>query len=247
MEIHKPKPVHNWRELLTEIGVIVVGIAVALTAEQLVESVHWQNKIRDARRAMAIELRDDDGPQAYIRIAVEGCRNKQLDVIRSAIVGKATRTEVERLTSEVVQANVTWDSVGWNTLQTSDVASHLSPEELRSWSVPYVRIPSLENVNLQESRDVVALQPSGLTDEVLTVNEVDTMLAAIKRLQDDNRLMAMYSAKLLSGMLENGVQLTSNQRRRMQDSFRKLVGGCIIEPNIVVDSQFPYAAAASEQ
>ena len=23
MEIHKPKPVHNWRELLTEIGVVV--------------------------------------------------------------------------------------------------------------------------------------------------------------------------------------------------------------------------------
>lgn len=25
MEIHKPKPVHNWRELLTEIGVVVIA------------------------------------------------------------------------------------------------------------------------------------------------------------------------------------------------------------------------------
>jgi hypothetical protein len=247
MEIHKPKPVHNWRELLTEISVVVIGIAIALAAEQLIESMHWQNKIRDARRAITIELRDDDGPQAYVRVAVEACRNEQLDAIRSAIVGKATRKEVARLTSEVLQANVTWDSVGWNTLQTSDAASHMSPEELRRWSVPYVRIPSLENVNLQESQDVVALLPSGLTDELLTVNEVDTMLAAIKRLQDDNRLMAMYSAKLLSGMLENGVQLTSNQRRHMQDSFHKLFGSCIVEPNIVVTSQNPYAAAASEQ
>jgi hypothetical protein len=34
MAIHKPKPVHNWRELASEVGVIVVGIIIALTAEQ---------------------------------------------------------------------------------------------------------------------------------------------------------------------------------------------------------------------
>ena len=33
MEIHKPKPVHNWRELLTEIGVVVIGILIALSLE----------------------------------------------------------------------------------------------------------------------------------------------------------------------------------------------------------------------
>ena len=33
MDIHKPKPVHNWRELLTEIGTIVIGVLIALAAE----------------------------------------------------------------------------------------------------------------------------------------------------------------------------------------------------------------------
>lgn len=37
VDIHKPKPVHSIREFLSEIGVIVVGIAIALTGEQLVE------------------------------------------------------------------------------------------------------------------------------------------------------------------------------------------------------------------
>jgi hypothetical protein len=36
MEIHKPKPIHNWRELATEVGVVVVGIFIALSAEQLI-------------------------------------------------------------------------------------------------------------------------------------------------------------------------------------------------------------------
>ena len=38
LEIHKPKPVHNWRELASEVGA-VVGIIIALSAEQLLESL----------------------------------------------------------------------------------------------------------------------------------------------------------------------------------------------------------------
>lgn len=40
MEIHKPKPWHGWREFLSEISVIVVGILIALAGEQTVEAVH---------------------------------------------------------------------------------------------------------------------------------------------------------------------------------------------------------------
>ena len=37
MEIHKPKPVHSWRELLTELGIVVLGICIAISLEQFVE------------------------------------------------------------------------------------------------------------------------------------------------------------------------------------------------------------------
>jgi hypothetical protein len=244
MEIHKPKPVHNWRELLTEIGIVVVGVIVALAAEQLVESIHWQNKIQDARRAMTLELRDDDGPQAYIRLAVGPCLDKQLDAIKAAIIAKASRRDIERLTAGLVQANVTWDAVAWNTLQTSDVASHMTPEELRNWSVPYIRIPMLDNANLRESQDVVALQPSGLTSAVLTDNEADAMLAAIKRLRDSRQLMTLHSRSLLSGMLEDGVLLTPDQKRHMLGDFRRMIGDCVVEPRLFVRNQHPYAAAS---
>jgi hypothetical protein len=39
VEIHKPKPVHNWREFLGEIAVVVVGVLIALSAEQVVEGI----------------------------------------------------------------------------------------------------------------------------------------------------------------------------------------------------------------
>ena len=51
MEIHKPKRVHNWRELLSEVGVVVIGVLIALGAEQVVEDIHWSKEVASARRA----------------------------------------------------------------------------------------------------------------------------------------------------------------------------------------------------
>ena len=59
MEIHKPKPIHNWRELTTEIAVIVIGILIALSLEQMVENWHERKQYREARDAMHDELNYD--------------------------------------------------------------------------------------------------------------------------------------------------------------------------------------------
>jgi hypothetical protein len=31
MDLHKPKPIHNWREFLKEVGTIVLGVGIGLT------------------------------------------------------------------------------------------------------------------------------------------------------------------------------------------------------------------------
>jgi hypothetical protein len=40
MHVHKPKPVHGWRELALEIGTIICGIVIALGLEQVIEARH---------------------------------------------------------------------------------------------------------------------------------------------------------------------------------------------------------------
>ena len=58
MDIHKPKPVHGWREFIAEIGVIVVGVLIALSAEQVAEALHWRHQVhleRESLRASAKE------------------------------------------------------------------------------------------------------------------------------------------------------------------------------------------------
>lgn len=40
MHIHLPKPLHGWRALIGEVGIIVIGVLIALGAEQVVTRVH---------------------------------------------------------------------------------------------------------------------------------------------------------------------------------------------------------------
>jgi hypothetical protein len=59
MHVHKPKAPEGWRDFLKEIGVIVIGILIALAGEQLVESAHRGHLAREARGQIQSELRQN--------------------------------------------------------------------------------------------------------------------------------------------------------------------------------------------
>jgi hypothetical protein len=47
MLAHLPKPLHGWREFVGEVGIIVLGVLIALGAGQVVESLHFRHEQRD--------------------------------------------------------------------------------------------------------------------------------------------------------------------------------------------------------
>src|SRR3954454_9862115 len=53
MHFHLPKPMHGWREFFGEVGVIVLGVLIALSAEQLVEMLHWRSQVSHGRTDLA--------------------------------------------------------------------------------------------------------------------------------------------------------------------------------------------------
>ncbi|MEI6440391.1 MAG: hypothetical protein WCO83_09325 [Alphaproteobacteria bacterium] len=78
MDIHKPKPVHNWHELLSEIGVIIVGVLIALGAEQTVEWLHWQGEVKETRESLHAELGANLGVYKF-RYDQLACINRRID------------------------------------------------------------------------------------------------------------------------------------------------------------------------
>ena len=52
MHFHLPKPLHGWREFAGEVGIIVIGVLIALGAEQVVEAIHWRQTVAQEREAL---------------------------------------------------------------------------------------------------------------------------------------------------------------------------------------------------
>jgi hypothetical protein len=56
MDVSLPKPLHGWREFAGEVGVIVLGVLIALGAQELVQDLQWRSDVKETRRALDAEL-----------------------------------------------------------------------------------------------------------------------------------------------------------------------------------------------
>lgn len=84
MHFHLPKPIHGWREFAGEVGIIVVGVLIALSAEQLVEAVHGAAQVREFRNAADDELAYDLGSYKQ-RLMLTPCVRARLEELDHVI------------------------------------------------------------------------------------------------------------------------------------------------------------------
>ena len=77
MHVHMPKPLHGWREFLGEVGIIVVGVSIALVAEQLVEAAHWRHVVSEESEALDEEVKGVWGAMSA-RMAQQSCIDRRL-------------------------------------------------------------------------------------------------------------------------------------------------------------------------
>ena len=87
MQAHLPKPLHGWRELAGEVGIIVIGVLIALGAGQVVESFHDRQVAEEARENVRAEAALDVG-FIQSRLAAQPCIERRLAEL-SQILGKA--------------------------------------------------------------------------------------------------------------------------------------------------------------
>jgi hypothetical protein len=87
MQVHKRMPLDGWRELVGEVGVIVLGVLISLGAGQIVEWMHDRQVAEEARENVRAEARLDLG---FIqdRIASQHCIEARLSEL-SAILANA--------------------------------------------------------------------------------------------------------------------------------------------------------------
>ena len=59
MHFNLPKPLHGWRAFAGEVGVIMLGVLIALAAQQIAEDWGWRHKVGVVRQSLMGELAND--------------------------------------------------------------------------------------------------------------------------------------------------------------------------------------------
>ena len=119
-----PKPLHGWREFAGEVGIIVLGVLIALGAEQAIETIHWHGQVSEFRQAVNEELGDDWAAYQY-RIKQEHCVKQRIGELQQWLSAERSgkpmrlREEIGRPSIYILRMSV-WKSSG------SDVMNHLS-------------------------------------------------------------------------------------------------------------------------
>jgi hypothetical protein len=189
MHVQLPKPMHGWREFAGEVGIIVLGVLIALAAGQLVESWNWSRKVSEARQRLAPELGEDLG-QAELYDRSRSCTEHRLDELAAIIVQAQQTGRLPRLGNPSQPYWFTWDMGVWQSLVADQTATHFGHDELGAYSGTYQFIASIEEASKEQLQAWTTL--SGLTGpgRRFEPGEANFYLQAITRARFLSRFIA---------------------------------------------------------
>ena len=162
MPIKLPRPLNGWRVFAGEVGVIVLGVLIALAAQQAVETLRWREEVRLTEDALTIEIADSV-LHASERQIVNRCLGDRLaDLIAKVSsnkgpwngdpmpVGKSVTAVTIVSAFSYRTPNRPWSDNVWEAAQNGGVFNHMRRERVAAFSKVYARMEGLRKVNESE-------------------------------------------------------------------------------------------------
>lgn len=228
---HIPKPLHGWREFAGEVGIIVLGVVIALGFEQLVDTWQWHRKIGRAEAAMRLELGEDNGPQAYGRMLIGRCLDMQIQRIHDG-AGRVPTAQLRAWALAYAPPFRTWDIQAWQTVLGSDVGSHMGPERLIEWSSPYRVLTPLTDENRRERQLSIQLHETIPPTTEPSPADLQSLRQITAQLQSENTGLYRASELVLARSRRLGAEVPQDTKTELLKEARALYGDCVRVPNL---------------
>jgi hypothetical protein len=226
MDIHKPKPWHSVREFLKEYLIIVVGVLTALGAEQMAETVHWQEKVRQGEVQERREL-SQVFAWASERVAVERCLDTRLTTLAKALLAHdGVWTPLPAMGGQDDDRAVLlspirpWSDGVWRSLNTDGTATHLSQDRWLLYSRTYAILEPARERNRQELVEGAAFSVLQYPT-VLTRPERNALVERIGQERARNRMIAQDSKLLIQNIQDLGPVDLTRTKHMPQEPFMK--------------------------
>lgn len=254
MHFHLPKPLHGWREFVGEVGIIVIGVLIALAAEQLVETIHDHQAATHASAAIKWELARQR-LDALERLAVQPCLTGQLNRL-SAKLAAFKGGEWTAMPMKVAQEGVNssqwstiqayraperlWVSEAWQTARSNGSLNYLPDATVSAYAELYNRGDPIRLLQGQETDAAADLAPLAL-DGQLDLATRASLLGKVAKVDHANAVI-VYEARALVAELSPRLrdlprQTIDSQVTKMLAVERKLRGSCVLDLKLPREEQ----------
>jgi hypothetical protein len=216
MHIHLPKAPHGLREALREVGVIVVGIVIAILLEQGAEQWHWFHEVQLARTAIHAEMRNANSLFAY-RVAAGPCIARRLDDLE-AIVEKVARHEpVPKLGPIMPDIGGPLNDNIWESHRASQTLTHFDDRELEPLGYYYIQLRNALMFETDEIEAVGVLRVLQGDPARLGPADVAGLRVAIQHARFDNNVLQIIAAAQLNRAKALGVETPAPEAARVAE------------------------------
>ncbi len=158
MPIKLPTPINGWRVFAGEVGVIVLGVLIALGAQQAVETLRWREEVRRTEDALTIEIAESI-VHASERQVVSRCLSDRLTYLIGKVSSnkgpwkgdpmplQQTAFAVKSVPAAYRTPNRKWNDNVWESAQNSGVFGHMPRERVAGFSKIYAIMEGLRKDN----------------------------------------------------------------------------------------------------
>ena len=135
MHFHLPKPLHGWRAFAGEVGIIVLGVLIALIAQQFAQSLQWRSDVRDFRSAVDSELEFDLAASEY-RVRESPCVKHRLAELEQWSAAQHAGRALPLLREIGFPRRINPDTAVWNS-RGADLPAHVPIQARLAYSDLY--------------------------------------------------------------------------------------------------------------
>lgn len=239
MHFHLPKPMHGWREFLGEVGIIVVGVLIALAGEQLVEDWHNDSRAKASIAAVDAELAINAGvfEERTLQQSCEVRRLSEMEALISAARATHRLPQIAGIGNSIARPT---QRGAWEEAQNSVVLDRWPRQDRLTLATIYSQQLPSDALTLGETRQWFKLMSMMRT---MSGRVSDNDLALLSDLIAD---LAFYSwnngidaRQQLEGITQRGIRPTyfvALDREGRHDDIRALVAkSAICQPLHVSD------------
>jgi hypothetical protein len=184
MRFKLPKPLHGWREFVGEVGIIVLGVLIALGAQQLVESWQWRQEVQAERASLLKEVSDVLSIIA-VRDAQVPCVDQRLAEIHT-ILERHRRGEPLGLIRKISHPTQASASTGtWQIALAGQALTHMPHDEKLAFSDAFGGFDGWDRAAQREREVWLRLSPLNSAD-LLTEEDWSGIRSAYAQAKDIN-------------------------------------------------------------